>query len=162
MTDFYPSCIHSTFNHNTVSLSGQSNSTDSSSCSCEDCSRYRAPLQSLSTIQEPTLGGGSSGADHVGANVSTSSSAPQRTFLTRRTSSSTGSGFGFGGTMNSSTAPSISPKGAPAGFGAGIRPHQRRASVEYSNSERIFVQHSTACDCRGSGVGCGCSYDCSC
>ncbi|KAF9203849.1 hypothetical protein BGZ49_005971 [Haplosporangium sp. Z 27] len=131
----------------------------SACCSCEECSRYKLPLQSeqSSVTQEMlkqqhayTTSSASGGLD----NTATSATSPPTTYVVRRAS-----------VTNSIT----SPKMQPAGFGLGgshmttpMHLHQRRSSLEFNNRERSFQQHSTACDCQGSGVGCGCSFTCEC
>ncbi|KAI8348525.1 hypothetical protein B0O80DRAFT_179324 [Mortierella sp. GBAus27b] len=162
MNDFldrHPSCVHSDLNHNIMSM--YSHHSAGTSCSCEECARYKLPLEPVSeqssAIDEMLQ------QQHVNMSMGTTStrapglgridtSSPPTTYLARRPS-----------TTNSAT----SPKMQPAGFGLSggvpkMQPHERRASFEFHNRERSFQQHSATCDCRGSGVGCGCSYTCSC
>ncbi|KAF9116879.1 hypothetical protein BGX27_008963 [Mortierella sp. AM989] len=163
MNDFserHPTCVHSAIHHNTMSISDQSYA-GSISCSCEECSRYKLPLQSeqssaaYETLQQQYANTAANSASMDRNSTATSSTSPPTTYFIRRTSAS-----------NTTT----SPKMMPAGFGLGgssamaaqMRQHQRRASLEFNNRERSFQQHSTACDCRGSGVGCGCSFTCDC
>ncbi|KAG0249409.1 hypothetical protein BG011_009332 [Mortierella polycephala] len=120
-----------------------SSGTGSSSCTCEDCSRYKAPPsyeQSSDTtnippshFQQPN--------NTSGSTMSTAASATSHptTYLARRPSAA----------ANSAT----SPKMQPAGFGLGtsgpgggarippmMQPHQRRASFEFHNRERIQLR----------------------
>ncbi|KAF9415648.1 hypothetical protein BGZ94_010438 [Podila epigama] len=96
--------------------------------------------------------------------TATSMSSPPTTYLARRPSavnttfsSSFGTGTGGGGGGNAGAGP-MSASAAQRGIGgtaamAMHHPlHQRRSSFEYSNSDRTFMQHSTACDCGGSGA----------
>jgi len=163
MTDIHPSCVHSTTHHNTVSISN-SQSGASGGCTCEDCARYKAPPQQPSFEQSSSFQDlhqqqyythSSSGShDRNQSSNSTSSTSLPTTYLARRPS-----------VVGANTA--TSPRMQPAGFGGGgsatqmATPH-RRASLEFHNRERSFQQHSTACDCRGSGVGCGCAFTCDC
>ncbi|KAF9425903.1 hypothetical protein BGZ76_003027 [Entomortierella beljakovae] len=157
ISERYPSCVHSATHHNTMSISDQSH-PGSSSCSCEDCSRYKLPTQTEQSsntyeiLQQQANAIGRNTSNEMN-DIATSATSPPTTYLARRVSTS-------------NTV--ASPKMMPAGFGLGgdSSPghmyHQRRASLEFNNRERSFQQHSTACDCRGSGVGCGCSFTCSC
>ncbi|KAI7817192.1 hypothetical protein BC939DRAFT_16229, partial [Gamsiella multidivaricata] len=161
--DRHPSCVHSTIHHNIISTSNLSSAVGSSSCSCEECARYKLPPHSEQTpaisdqlLQQQQQRTMSSTAEQDGDRTGTSATSPPLTYLIRRSS------------VVNTTA---SPKMQPAGFGLGgsssgsqraKMQHQRRASVDFHNQERSFQQHSTACDCRGSGVGCECSYTCDC
>ncbi|GJJ68094.1 hypothetical protein EMPS_00440 [Entomortierella parvispora] len=162
MNDIHPSCVHSTAHHNSVSISN-SESAATGGCSCEDCAPFKAPSrqqfsEQFSSLQDKqqqhhTQAASVGPLDRNQSATSTSSTTPPTTYLARRPSAS----------FNSAT----SPRMHPAGFGGGgsatqtATPH-RRASLEFHNRERSFQQHSTACDCRGSGVGCGCAFTCDC
>jgi len=162
MNENHPSCVHSTSHHNSVSISS-SQSASAGGCSCEDCAPFKAPSQQpseqLSSFQDLQQQQHHTQAAPVGphdrnpSSSSISSTSPPTTYLARRPSVP----------ANSAT----SPRMQPAGFGGGgsatqmSTPH-RRASLEFHNRERSFQQHSTACDCRGSGVGCGCAFTCDC
>ncbi|KAF9916573.1 hypothetical protein BX616_003420 [Lobosporangium transversale] len=150
INDRHPSCIHSASHHNTVSKDA-----GPPTCSCEECARYKIPPQSEQCSatdgtleqQHANMATMSISSARDGNINATSATSPPRTYLTRRASAS------------------ASPRMQPAGFGsptAQVAPHQRRASVEFHNRERSFQEHSTSCDCRGSGVGCQCSYTCDC
>ncbi|KAG0051242.1 hypothetical protein BGZ89_003610 [Linnemannia elongata] len=171
MSDRHPSCIHSNVHHNSMTQGSAA-----SACTCEECSRYKVmPFSSASEQssasndieqQHYTVAVSSNTASRRDpSSTSTSSSSPPTTYLARRSSTNQSSGFG-----NQSGDTATSPRTRqPAGFGlasrtsaSGISPPQRRSSVEFHNRERSFQQHSTACDCGGSGVGCGCSYTCNC
>ncbi|KAF9921528.1 hypothetical protein FBU30_008407 [Linnemannia zychae] len=172
MSDSHPSCIHSTTHHNSMTQG-----SGPSSCICEDCSRYKArpsaPEQSseyeqqqqfhpMSMSSNTDSRGRTTGGD---SSLATSASYPPTTYLPRRPSTVQNSGATSG--MTSRGDGSLSPRTKqPAGFGpASARTAfvpQRRSSVEFHNRERSFQQHSTACDCGGSGVGCGCSFTCDC
>ncbi|KAI1303770.1 hypothetical protein EDD11_005309 [Mortierella claussenii] len=128
-----------------MSMVNQSAPYGSASCSCEECSRYKMPLQteqSSATVtsllqQQPNTA--MMGGDCDRDSGATSSTSPPTTYLVRRAS-----------VANTAS----SPRMQPAGFGsasAQMAPHQRRASLEFHNRERSFQQHSTACDCKGSG-----------
>ncbi|KAF9957751.1 hypothetical protein BGZ70_009413 [Mortierella alpina] len=163
MNDNHPSCIHSRTMHNTMSMSNSHSAvTGSSLCSCEECSRYKVPFQSLSPEQtsdifdmlqqQNTNTAMSSAHDRSSSNndsntSATSATTPPTTYLARRPSTNTSA---------------ISPKVAGYGGAMMMQPHQRRASFEFHNRERSFQQHSGSCDCKGSGVGCGCSFTCDC
>ncbi|KAG0040274.1 hypothetical protein BGZ82_004061 [Podila clonocystis] len=168
--DRHPSCIHSLTHHNSFSMS----SDQAGACSCEECGPYKIPIASSfseqatilqeSTPYNTTMPNNSQ--RYKGSNAtSMSTSTPPPAYLTRRPSMPL-SGAATGNAYSGSNAGATSPRMAPAGFGshmsAMMQPHQRRSSFEYHNSERVFMQHSTACDCRGSGVGCGCSFTCDC
>ncbi|KAF9175257.1 hypothetical protein BGX21_006545 [Mortierella sp. AD011] len=161
LSERHPSCVHSATLHHSMSISSESYA-GSGSCSCEECSRYKLPLQSeqTSATDEMLLQHANTTASPTSSDrdsTATSSTLPPTTYVVRRASAS-----------NTVT----SPKMQPAGFGLGgssasqrsaqMYQPQRRASLEFNNRERSFQQHSTACDCRGSGVGCGCSYACNC
>ncbi|KAG0379154.1 hypothetical protein BGX24_001560 [Mortierella sp. AD032] len=174
MSDRHPSCIHSTGHHNSMTQGSAA-----SACTCEECSRYKVMPSSEQTSyssrdleQQPTTTMSSNSASRRGGDpfsnsTSTSSSSPPTTYLARR-SSTVLSGSSSGSlTGDTATSPRMMQ---PAGFGLTsktmkggiISPPQRRSSLEFHNRERSFQQHSTACDCGGSGVGCGCSFTCSC
>ncbi|KAG0358100.1 hypothetical protein BG005_002747 [Podila minutissima] len=143
-------------------------SDQAGACSCEECGPYKIPIansfsEQASILQESTSYNttmSNNSQRSKGSNATNmSTSSPPTTYLARRPSAPL-----LGTTTGN--ASSGSNAGAPAGFGSSMsamtHPHQRRSSFEYHNSERVFMQHSTACDCRGSGVGCGCSFTCDC
>ncbi|KAF9135316.1 hypothetical protein BGX30_011575 [Mortierella sp. GBA39] len=167
MSDRHPSCIHSTGHHNSMTQGSAA-----SACTCEECSRYKVMPVSYEQFSAPNDLEQQHFSVSVSSNTdsrrdpsstSTSSFPPQTTYLTRRSSNIQTSSSG-----NQSGDTATSPRTRqPAGFGSrtnasGISPPQRRSSLEFHNRERSFQQHSTACDCGGSGVGCGCSYTCNC
>ncbi|KAG0042903.1 hypothetical protein BGZ83_012051 [Gryganskiella cystojenkinii] len=169
MTDVHPSCIHSTSHHNTVSISN-SQSASSGGCTCEECARYKAPpqahnqeqsssTQELRQQQNYTHSTGKNGGND---RIQSSTATAPTTFIARRPSESGLGRSGGGSSGNSATSPRMQPAGFGGDASAQTAPHQRRASLEFHNRERSFQQHSTACDCAGSGVGCGCAYTCDC
>ncbi|KAG0080743.1 hypothetical protein BGZ93_002886, partial [Podila epicladia] len=142
-------------------------SDQAGACSCEECGPYKIPIASSfseqasilqeSTSYNTTMSNNSQRSKDSNA-TSMSTSSPSTTYLARRPSAPL-PGTTTGNAFSGSNAGATSPRMAPAGFGSPMstmtNPHQRRSSFEYHNSERVFMQHSTACDCRGSGVGCG-------
>ncbi|KAF9973268.1 hypothetical protein BGZ73_003494 [Actinomortierella ambigua] len=166
-----PTCVHSKMPHNTMSFS----SADAPwSCPCEDCTMNRPPANVLTDAEQRSFFGLSSSAN------GTTMMAPLN--ITSAQPRSNGQNARASPTINTTTKPvailrrssSISQEGGPSSPTSAIRersligstvmhsPPQRRSSFEYHDSGRVFMQHSSSCDCGGSGVGCACSYSCSC
>ncbi|KAG0290028.1 hypothetical protein BGZ96_006496 [Linnemannia gamsii] len=165
MSDRHPSCIHSTGHHNSMTQGSAA-----STCTCEDCSRYKV----MPSFNEQFSASNDLEQQHYSTSCSSNtdsrrdpsstatSSSPPTTYLARRSSTVKNPN-----SANQSGDTATSPRMQPAGFGlasrsGGIGLPQRRSSLEFHNRERSFQQHSTACDCGGSGVGCGCAFTCDC
>ncbi|KAG0270573.1 hypothetical protein DFQ27_004285 [Actinomortierella ambigua] len=182
-------CVHSKMPHNTLSFSSYDAQW---SCPCEDCTMNRPPANILADAdaeQRSFFGLSPSSAGNNNNNnnsnnvsvlmnsVSLNSVQPRssdqqtsRASLTsitthpaqilRRTSSISQEG---GLQPVSPTTPTTVLR-EPSLIGSTIMhsPPQRRASFEYRDTGRVFMQHSSSCACGGSGVGCACSYSCDC
>ncbi|KAF9370278.1 hypothetical protein CPC16_003813 [Podila verticillata] len=163
--DRHPSCVHSLTHHNSMSMS----SDQAGACSCEECGPYKMPITNPFSEQASVLQGTSynttmSNTNNRSMGSNATSMSPPTTYLARRPSTNLAGATNMAAGGQGS-AGATSPRMAPAGFVSPVSMghlHQRRSSCEYSNAERVFMQHSTACDCRGSGVGCGCSFTCDC